>query len=640
MCGLVGWIGENFKDSTLNKIQLSLSHRGPDDFGKWVDYSKKICLLHRRLSILDISKNGRQPMVSSSKRYVLTYNGEIYNHLDIRKSIKNYKWKSSSDTETLLVGLELWGFKKTLQKIKGMFAFSVFDKELDKLFLIRDRVGEKPLYYGWQGKSFIFSSELKAITKHPSFLKNIDHKILYHFVKHSNIPAPYSIYKGIKKLNPGSFLTFCLKTKNIKVEKYWNVYDFVPGKKDLFKGTIEDAQNQLEILIQNSVKQQMISDVPLGAFLSGGIDSSTIVAILQSMSTKPVRTFSIGFENENFNEAPFAKQIATHLKTEHNELYVNPKDVLKVIPDIGEIYCEPFSDSSQIPTYILSKFTKKHVTVALTGDGGDELFGGYNRYLFANQLWSKISSTPIWTREIIKNFSQNLSPEFINLMLSPIKFFLPDNYKINLIGDRVLKGLKIISVKKNLELYKNLISHSNFTDQLLAKNENYQSVIDNNYNDKVFENDFIHKMMIYDFLDYLPNDILVKLDRAAMACSLETRVPFLDRDIIEFAWKLDLGCKIRGDKGKFLIRNILQKYIPKSLFERPKMGFGIPLASWIRGPLRDWAIDLLNEQQLSEEGFFNPKFVKKLLNEHLSGKRNWESVLWDLLVFQSWLKRS
>ena len=629
MCGLVGWIGENFKDSTLNKIQLSLSHRGPDDFGKWVDYSKKIFLLHRRLSIIDVSKNGSQPMVSSSKRYVLTYNGEIYNHLDIRKSIKNYKWKSSSDTETLLVGLELWGLKKTLQKIKGMFAFSVFDKELDKLFLIRDRVGEKPLYYGWQGKSFIFSSELKAITKHPSFLKNIDHKTLYHFVKHSNIPAPYSIYKGIKKLNPGSILTFCLKTKNTQVEKYWNVYDFVPEKKDLFKGTIEDAQNQLEILIQNSVKQQMISDVPLGAFLSGGIDSSTIVTILQSMSSKPVRTFSIGFENENFNEAPFAKQIATYLKTEHNELYVNPKDVLKVIPDIGNIYCEPFADSSQIPTLLLSRFAKKYVTVCLSGDGGDEMFLGYNRYLYSEFYFNKLKILPLRLRILISFFLLSFNYDNYNKIYSIL-----NNLKITKtryeVGELIHKFAKVLKINSYENLYKNFVG--TIDDKDLLRN----SIVSKNFANENIKISSTDDMNIEDFKTYLPDDILCKVDRASMSTSLETRMPFLNKDLYEFLSNIPVSKKLLSNKLKSISKSLVYDFVPSKYFNTQKKGFSIPLDKLLRNELKSFCLDTIHTGNSNLNEFLNMKNLHNIFQIHQDNKKNFGKEIWNSVMFIKW----
>jgi len=640
MCGIVGFLAEkkllNFRQ-VLDDMGSSIAHRGPDSDGIWFDESCGIGFAHRRLSIIDISPSGHQPMFSKSERYVLIYNGEIYNHIEIRKSIENkvgtFKWRGHSDTETLLGSIEAFGIEQTVRSLVGMFAIAIWDLQEKKLTLVRDRVGEKPLYYGWQNGVFLFGSELRAITKYPGFEKKIDQNALKSFFKYNYVPAPFSIYQGIKKMIPGTILTLSSDEMQISENKYWDFRSLITAKGRHSFIDFGTAIDELEKLIIRSVRSQMMSDVPLGAFLSGGVDSSTVVGVMQSLSNQPVKTFTIGFEETNFNEAPYAKEIASYLKTDHTELYVSPETAQSVIPLIPLIYDEPFSDSSQIPTYLVAKLAKQKVTVSLSGDAGDELFAGYNRYLFAQQSWNKISQLSATMRNVVGGLMQYQAPATWDTLFSLFAFLVPSRYRHKNIGDKIHKLSYLLRSDSSNELYDRLITHWSDDDDLVLD----QKAISLKYDLSMFGNlDFIESMMAVDTMSYLPDDILVKVDRAAMANSLETRVPFLDHRIIEFAWSLPMEYKIKGGKGKHLLREVLYKYVSKELIERPKMGFGVPIGSWLRGPLREWAEDLLNERTLNEDGLLNVHLVQTRWKEHLSGKRNWQYHLWDILMFQSW----
>lgn len=617
MCGIFGFIGKpdlKILETGLNSIQ----HRGPDSEGK-VILSEKVHLGHRRLSILDLSNSGHQPMQSQSKSLHLIFNGEIYNYLTLRKEL-NLNWRGHSDTEVILEGFSKWGVEVTLQKMKGMFSLAIYDELNRKLILARDRFGEKPLYYGSLKNCFIFGSELKSFMSHPQFEKKISRAALKSFFCYSYVPAPLSIYEGIFKLEPGHFLEVNIDSGEMVKKKFWEITSIPIGTCNL---SFEDASTKLESLLTESIHGQMISDVPLGAFLSGGVDSSAVVAIMQTIAAKPVKTFSIGFNEELYNEAHFAKKVAKHLKTDHHELYVSPKQALEVVPKLSQVYDEPFSDSSQIPTYLVSEMTKKHVTVALSGDGGDEIFGGYNRYFQGARLQKSFMWMPSPVRTLIAGSITSLSPTLLD-KISPVS------------GDKLHKLAKVLNLKSSEEIYMGLISHWREDDTPVLGNE---SALQYNFHlsDEI---SFVDKMMLCDSLTYLPDDILVKVDRAAMAVSLETRVPFLDHNLTEFARSLPLKYKVRGGEGKLILKDVLYRHVPRKLIDRPKMGFGVPIGDWLRNELKEWALSLLNEKSINDQGLLDYRKIKVKWDEHQSGKRNWQYHLWDVLMFQDWYENN
>jgi len=647
MCGIAGfWIQrENNKEASkeeIIKMTRILAHRGPDDEGFYIDEKTGIALGHRRLSILDLSPKGHQPMISCSGRYVIVYNGEVYNYKELRKEIKNncdIKFKSDTDTEVILAGFEIWGIEETLRRVNGMFAFALWDRKEKELFLARDRIGIKPLYYGIQNGILFFASELKAIRANRFFKPEIDRSALALFFRHNYIPAPYSIYKNIKKLEP-AYYAIIDKNLNIKIRCYWNIEKIVKdGVKTPIELSEKEATLELEKLLLDSVKKRMIADVPLGAFLSGGIDSSTVVALMQAQSNIPVKTFTIGFYEDNYSEAKCAKKVAKHLSTDHTELYVTPKEAIDVIPKLPDIYDEPFSDSSQIPTFLVSQLTKRYVTVSLSGDGGDELFGGYNRYFWASNIWSRMKFLPFALRLKMAKVVFLFSPQSIDNFFKKIEIIIPEKFKQTLYGDKLYKLSKVLISRSSDEIYKRLISHWKSPEGLVLNSKESKTILDDFLRIKDFIPNFKDRMMFFDFMTYLPDDILTKVDRASMAVSLEVRVPILDYRIVEFSKKLPLNFKIKNGKSKWILRQILYKYVPKELVERPKMGFGVPIDNWLRSPLKDWAEDLLDEKKIKRDGFLNPEPIKKLWKEHLSGKRNWQYLLWDVLMFQMWKER-
>jgi len=636
MCGFAGCFGgSNLGEKVLSLMGGRLVHRGPDAAGIWLDKKAQIGMSHQRLSILDLSVAGRQPMTSGSGRYVITFNGEIYNHLDLREKLENINFQGHSDTETLLVCIEEWGLENALKNMVGMFAFALCDKKERLLYLARDRIGEKPLYYGWQGEggnaSFLFGSELKALKAHPSFQSDINRDATTLFFRHNCIPAPYSIYHGISKLLPGTFLTVSLNSREPKISSYWSAEETaIKGVETVYRGSDVDLLDELEGILQQSVKQQMIADVPLGAFLSGGIDSSLIVALMQQQSTQAVKTFTIGFFESGYNEAEYAKAVAKHLKTEHTELYVSSKEAMNVIPQLPHLYDEPFSDSSQIPTFLVSKLARESVTVSISGDAGDELFCGYNRYLLTDRLWNKLSLLPVSIRRGLANVVTTISPVMWSKMLD----FLPYGN----VGDKIHKAAGVLGSSSLDDLYLGLISHWGNPESIVLNSKEPDTLLNSGML-QLSNLTQVQKMMLLDLLTYLPDDILTKVDRAAMGVSLETRVPFLDHNVVEFAWRMPMNFKVRNGESKWALRQILYKYVPKELIERPKMGFGVPIDSWLRGPLRGWAESLLDEVRLRQEGFFNPIPIRQKWEEHLSGRRNWQYQLWDVLMFQAWLEK-
>ncbi|NCP72648.1 MAG: asparagine synthase (glutamine-hydrolyzing) [Shewanella sp. CG18_big_fil_WC_8_21_14_2_50_42_11] len=643
MCGIAGFIGQ-YQSATdcLSQMASAIAHRGPDDQGVWFDEGVGVGLAHARLSILDLSPAGHQPMQSVSERYVMVFNGEIYNHNRLRtelESITVRNWRGHSDTETLLAAIEQWGLEATLKKTKGMFAIALWDKQTQTLSLGRDRMGEKPLYYGWASGQFVFASELKAIKTLPDFNNAISRDALALYLRYSAIPAPYSIYENLFKLEPGSLVTIRPGGGKIEKKSYWSTVDVINhGLQHPFKGSASGAVNQLEIVLKEAVALQMEADVPLGAFLSGGVDSSTVVALMQAQSAKKVKTFSIGFDNKAYNEAEHARTVAQHLCTEHFDMYVSGQDALDVIPKLPDIYDEPFADSSQIPTYLVSQIAKQKVTVSLSGDAGDELFGGYSRYTLASNTWNKLNKIPAPIRAALGAGINTLPAGFWKGLLSPVDFVKSKPDKPYSMGDKILKASALLACQTRREFYeKGFMSHNLNPQDWVLGAKSLAPIFDAL---DFSQTTFLEEMMALDMLHYLPTDILTKVDRAAMAVSLETRVPLLDSNVIEFAASLPLEYKIHNGVGKWVLREVLYKYVPKELIERPKMGFGVPLAEWLRGPLRDWAESLLDAKRLEEEGFFNVSLVRQKWQEHISGQRNWQAQLWDVLMFQAWLEKN
>ena len=641
MCGLTGFLQNGIHKSTalnvLESMLKPLHHRGPDDGGVWYDENAGIGLAHRRLSIVDLSPAGHQPMTSHSDRYVFVFNGEIYNHLDLRTELNasghNINWRGHSDTETLLAGFDAWGIELTIKKTIGMFAFALWDKNTRQLTLGRDRLGEKPLYYGWQGQGenavFLFGSELKALRAHPSFQNIINRDAIALQLKYNHIPAPYSIYNDIFKVNAGCLVNISFTSRTINELPYWSAsQELINGKKNTYTGSSIEAVNKLEELLKNTILQQMTADVPLGALLSGGIDSSLIVALMQKQSNKAIKTFTIGFDNQIYNEATYAKKIANHLGTDHSELYISAQQALDVIPKLPTVFDEPFSDSSQIPTFLVSQLASNHVTVTLTGDGGDELFCGYNRHLITNNYYTKLANCPHYLRIFIANLIRLVPPKnWDNLYKLTNQFQTGTGYKIH-------KGADALESRSINDLHEHFVTHWPRESVVISESTS-ESFNTNKINLNTLSP--AEQMMALDLLNYLPNDILTKLDRSSMACSLETRIPLLDHRIVEFASKLPIHLKLKNNESKWILREILYRHIPKVLFDRPKMGFSIPLDEWLRGLLRDWSENLLDETRLTNEGFLNPTLIRKKWLEHLSGQGNWGAYLWDVLMFQAWI---
>lgn len=650
MCGFVGfmaagsWNQADAAYASLQRMANTIASRGPDDFGTWHDQAG-IGLAHRRLAILDLSPAGHQPMACHTGRYTIAFNGEIYNHLELRRELERAGyapcWRGHSDTETLLAGFTAWGVRATVERCVGMFAFAVWDNVKHELKLGRDRLGEKPLYYGWQGQGqaacFLFGSEVKALKAHPAFGAAINRDALCLLMRHNYVPAPHSIYQGIHKLLPGHLLSISLADPEPDLQAYWSLSEVAEsGVAAPFTGDETQAIDDLEALLKSAVRQQMAADVPLGAFLSGGIDSSTVVALMQAQSDRPVKTFSIGFHEEGYNEAVHAKAVAQHLRTEHTELYVTPQQALDVIPQLPSLFSEPFSDSSQIPTFLVSQLARKQVTVSLSGDAGDELFAGYNRYVMTRNLWSKVSRTPRTIRALAASGIRAIPPGGWNKLLRPVQPLLATSLRMNNVGDKLHKGAAVLAARNIDELYLGLVSHWTQGDLVIGGREPLTHL--NGDPLPLHGLDPVQRMMVLDGLTYLPDDILVKVDRASMGVSLEGRVPFLDHRVVEFAWRLPQHFKLRDGVGKWVLRQVLYRHIPKELIERPKMGFGVPIGAWLRGPLRDWAESLLDETRLRNEGFFNPYPIRQKWEEHLSGRRDWQYLLWDILMFQAWLE--
>lgn len=645
MCGIAGFFSPQASqrdvEYTIRAMTDTVHHRGPDDAGSWHDAGANVWLGHRRLSILDLSPAGHQPMQSASARFVIVFNGEIYNYVDLRGELGAPPvggWRGHSDTETLLTGFDRWGIEGTLKRAIGMFAMAVWDRAERKLTLARDRLGEKPLYYGWQAGTFLFGSELKALRRHPAFGAPIDRQALSLFFRHNYIPAPYSIYQGIFKLLPGTMLALTEDVRDSLPTPYWSARERIERARAAgFEGTSEQAVDELEALLRDAIGKQMVADVPLGAFLSGGVDSSLIVALMQAQSPRPVRTFSIGFHESGYNEAEYAKAVAQHLGTDHTELYVTSAEALSVVPRLPNVYDEPFADSSQIPTFLVSQMARRHVTVSLSGDAGDELFGGYERYRWAERIWQAERLVPSPVRNAVANGIGAVTLQTWGRIFAGIGRGLPRQLRVARPEEKLQKLQEVLRARTAEAVYYRLISHWICPEALVLGGGEPPTVLTDSAQWPSLGN-FTHWMMYLDLVSYLPDDILVKVDRAAMSLSLETRVPFLDHRVVEFAWQLPFEYKVRDDQSKWALRQVLYRHVPPALIERPKMGFGVPIDTWLRGPLRDWSEALLDEGRLRREGYLDPDPIRRLWREHLDGTRNWQYHLWDVLMFQAWLE--
>ncbi|WP_176039102.1 asparagine synthase (glutamine-hydrolyzing) [Burkholderia multivorans] len=649
MCGIDGFLNsvafdEETARGTLARMTASLAHRGPDAQGLWVDPAAGIALGHRRLAIVDLSVHGRQPMASACGRYVMVFNGEIYNHRELRAQLERVgrapAWRGHSDTEVLLAAFAAWGVDATLRRATGMFALALWNRESRVLTLARDRIGEKPLYYGRIGDALVFASELKALRAYPGFDGEIDRDALCLYLRHSAVPAPHTIYRGIRKLPPGTWIQFEHAQDTPRIRTYWALEHAIDaGHHEPFAGTAAEAVDRLDTVLRQAVARQMEADVPLGAFLSGGVDSSAIVALMQAQSAAPVDTFTIGFHEAGYDEAGYAKAVARHLGTRHTELYVTADHALDVVPKLPAIYDEPFSDASQIPTFLVAELTRRHVKVSLSGDGGDELFGGYTRYFLTPRLWRKLHRVPAAVRTRIAGALHALRPDHADqlaavaqgawgageLRESPTR-----------IGDRLHKLGHVMTADSRIGLYRLLMSSVHHPDRIALAGHEPPTPLDT-ASAWPAHLSFAEQAMAIDTLTYLPTDILTKVDRAAMAVSLETRMPFLDHHVVEFAWRLPASLRLPEGQSKALLRRLLDRYVPTELIDRPKQGFCAPIDHWLRGALRDWADALLQPSRLRDEGFFDAAAVERLWRQHQAGRMNWQHQLWTVLMFQAWL---
>ena len=656
MCGVAGFLDGGCSlpegaSATARAMAGAVAHRGPDDAGVWLDREAGIALAHRRLAVIDLSPAGRQPMLSASGRSVIVFNGEIYNHSELRRRIETRfpnaaGWRGRSDTETLLAAIECWGLEEALRAAAGMFALALWDRKDRTLSLARDRMGEKPLYYGWQNGVFLFGSELKVLAAHPAFGGGVDRNALALLLRDLYISSPWSIYEGIRKLPAGA----CIRISAGRGRKdtgempeprpWWSLRNVIEaGRARPFEGTPEEAVGVLHDVLVGAVRRQMVADVPLGAFLSGGIDSSAIVALMQAQARRPVRTFTIGFEKSAYDEAPYARALARRLETEHTELYVSARDALDVIPRLPTLFDEPFADSSQIPTFLVAGMARRHVTVALSGDGGDELFGGYLHYTWTPRFWRMLLNVPTPLRCLgARAVATALSPGFGQLPTRVLnRTELGRKWLRRGAGARRLAWLMDSRTPEQLYYRQRSLCPK---PALVVRGASEPATILSEPASWPNAPELEHRLMAVDALNYLPDDILVKVDRAAMGVSLETRAPFLDHRVVEFVWRLPLSVKIRNGRGKWVLRQVLYNYVPKELVDRPKKGFAVPLASWLRGPLRDWAEALLDERRLRSEGFFDPGAVRRRWSELLSQPRRRQSAdhLWSILMFQAWLE--
>jgi asparagine synthase (glutamine-hydrolysing) len=640
MCGIAGFMGTSELElrhwkQICDDMAFALKERGPDQGDVWRDSDVPIAFAHRRLSIIDLSEAGKQPMSTPDGRFTVTLNGEIYNHSVLRNELQRHghTFRGRSDTEVLLAAIAQWGLGIALQKAVGMFAFALWDRTTRTLNLVRDRLGEKPLYYGWQGNTFLFGSSLKALKQHPSFLGRLDLDALAQFLQHSYVPAPHSIYRGISKLQPGTVLSLRYGDRETRCSNYWSAHLIAQmGQRDTFEGNDLEAEEELDRLMHQSIAGQMMADVPIGALLSGGIDSSAVVALMQARSTRPINTFTVGFREPEFDEAAHAKAVAGRIGSKHHELYVTAAQALDVIPRLPDLYDEPFADASQVPTFLIAQLARSEVTVALSGDGGDELFGGYNRYLAANQILRRRDSIPHSVRKVVATALAFVQPRLWQT-LHKMSLQRPAQFV-----EKAGKALDFLSAASPQTAYESVVSRWPDAINVVIGVEDTRKSLYRDREEQCFR-DVEHLMMYLDLRTYLPDDVLVKIDRAAMGIGLETRVPFLDHRLVEFAWRLPLNLKLRHGKGKWILRKVLNRYIPGHLFERPKKGFSVPIDAWLRGPLRPWAERLLDKERLTRDGIVHPEPIRAKWHEHLSGKQNWQDQLWNVLMLQIWLER-
>jgi asparagine synthase (glutamine-hydrolysing) len=638
MCGIAGFIGAASGGdigAIAEAMAKSIAYRGPDDQGIWIDTESETALVHRRLSIIDLSAAGHQPMLSADERYVISYNGEVYSFQPIAAELaaRGHKFRGHSDTEVILESFAVNGIEATLKRMIGMFAIALWDRRDRTLTLMRDRLGIKPLYWAKFGNTFLFGSELKALRAHPGWTPRIDQSAVAAFMRHNYIPAPRTIYEGVYKLEPGTILTLPWRGEP-KISRFWDARSVArDGSHNPVEGSDAELTEQLESLLKDAVGRRMIADVPLGAFLSGGVDSSTVVALMQAAKSGAVKSFSIGFDIEGYNEAHHAAAVARHLQTDHTELTVTSKEALDVIPRLADFYDEPFADSSQIPTYLVSAMTRKYVTVALSGDGGDELFAGYNRYQLTQRFWRSLSLMPRAVRKGAAAALTAVRPNRWTQLLSA----LPSRLRLPQAGDKVHKAAAVLRLDSADAVYRRLVSHWE-PSEIMPQVAEPRGILDDATVAKDFP-DLLERMQFLDLVTYLPDDILTKVDRASMAVALEARVPLIDHRVVEFAWRLPENVKVRNGTSKWILRQVLYRHVPPELIERPKMGFGIPLGEWLRGPLRDWAETLLNEQRLRQAGLLDAAMVRRYWADHLDGRRNWQYLLWDVLMLEAWRER-
>jgi asparagine synthase (glutamine-hydrolysing) len=640
MCGIAGVLtsaggAREPLERNATAMADSIAHRGPDDQGVWCDPEAGVALTHRRLSIVDLSPAGHQPMMSANGRFVITYNGEVYNFHELRAELeaRGALFKGHSDTEVILESFALNGISATVKRLVGMFAIGIWDRKERTLSLVRDRVGIKPLYWAKFGELLLFGSELKALRSYSGWTPRINRGVAAAFMRHNCIPAPHSIYEGVYKLEPGCILTLPWKGEP-RIEKYWDARAVAKaGLADPLDLSNRELTDQLESLLLDSVRRRMVADVPVGAFLSGGVDSSTVAALMQAANAGPVRTYSIGFDIAGFDEAPHAAAVARHLGTDHTELTVTSKQALDVIPRLADMYDEPFADSSQIPTYLVSAMTRQHVTVALSGDGGDELFGGYNRYQLAQSYWKKLALVPRPLRRACAKALQALPADRWSSLFN----LVPHGMRPSQPGDKLHKLASILAFDDAGTVYRRLVTHWE-PETIMPGIDEPKGVVWDDTVAKDFPGGF-ERSQFLDLVNYLPDDILTKIDRASVAVGLEARVPLLDHRVVEYAWHIPRQNLIRDGVSKWPLRQVLYRHVPKQLIDRPKMGFGIPLGEWLRGPLRDWAEALLDERRLEEAGFVDSVVVRRYWHEHLSGRHNWEYLLWDALMLEAWRER-
>jgi asparagine synthase (glutamine-hydrolysing) len=649
MCGIAGYMGGGLGEHSLERARQllrrmgdAIAYRGPDGEGQWHDAAGGVALVHRRLAIVDLSPAGNQPMHSGSGRFVIVFNGEIYNHIELRASLPG-PWRGHSDTESLLAGFDAWGIEATLQRAVGMFALAVWDRSERRLTLARDRLGEKPLYYGWQampgsGPLLMFGSDLNALRAHPAFSGKLDRGALRGYLRYGNYAGTSTVYEGVFKLPPGSTLALAAGDVTARPRHFWRGEQVVA---DAWRHPVDvtpaAATTALEALLSQAVGQQMVADVPLGAFLSGGIDSSLIAALMQKQSATPIQTYSIGFREASYNEAEYAAAVARHLGTAHTELYVTPQDALDIVPALPTMFSEPFADSSQIPTHLLSRLTRRHVTVALSGDGGDELFCGYNRYLFAGQMWHRLARWPRPLRRVLAALLHRVPTSAWDRLINARNAAVGGRRRWAHVGEKVHKVAQVAASKDLDDLYLGLTSLWPDPGSLAIGGEEPPTVTTERYPELRVLSD-VEQMMALDLVGYMCDDVLHKVDRSAMAASLETRAPFLDHRVVEFAWSLPQSLKLRDGHSKWLLREVLYRHVPRALIERPKSGFTVPLADWLRGPLRHWAEALLEPGLLRRQGYLRPEPISRCWQEHLTGKRRHDGPLWAVLMFQAWLE--